>query len=72
MIQSKQTSQIYYSHLVVDGKLRGITEVTLKTVHESKEIRGKLGGENHHYEQCNAIPHELGRKYFVHPFMARQ
>ena len=29
--------------------------------------RLKLGGENHHYEQCYAIPHELDRKYFIHP-----
>ena len=67
MIQSKQTCQIHYSHLAVDSKLREITEVTLKTLHENKEIREKLGGENHHYEQCYAIPHELNRKYFVHP-----
>ena len=67
MNQSKQTCQIHYSHLAVDGKLREITEVTLKTLHENKEIREKLGGENHHYEQCYAIPHELDRKYFVHP-----
>ena len=44
-----------------------ITEVTLKSLHENKEIREKLGGENHHYEQCNAISPELHRKYFVHP-----
>ena len=67
MNQSKQTCQFHYSHLAADGKLRKITEVTLKTLHENKGIREKLGGENHHHEQCCAIPHELDRKYFVHP-----
>ena len=66
MNQNKLTCQIHYNHLAVYGKLREITEVTLKTLHERKEIREKLGGENGHYEECNAIPHELHRKYFVY------
>ena len=37
MNQSKQTCQIHYSHLAGDGKLRKITEYTLKILHENKE-----------------------------------
>ena len=37
MNQSKQTCQIHYSHLAVDGKLRKITEYRLKILHENKE-----------------------------------
>lgn len=67
MNQRKQTCQIHHSYLAVDSKLMEIIEVTLKTFHENKEISEKLGGENHHYEQCYAIPHEGDRKYFLHP-----
>ena len=34
--------------------MRALTEVTLKSLKENREIRQKLGGEN--YQQCAGIP----------------
>ena len=39
MNQSKQTCHIHYSHLAIDSKQRETTDVTLKKLHENKEIR---------------------------------
>ena len=36
MSENKQTCQIHYSHLEVDGTLREITDITLKILHENK------------------------------------
>ncbi|CAB4024495.1 Hypothetical predicted protein, partial [Paramuricea clavata] len=40
---------------------------TFETLLECKKIRESLGGENHHIDQCNKIPENLGEiEYFYH------
>ena len=42
-------------------------ERTFETLLECKKIRESLGGENHHFEQCNKIPENLkGIKFLYH------
>ena len=39
-----------------------MSQASLKTLTESKEIRESLGQENHHEEQCNGIPEALSER----------
>jgi hypothetical protein len=40
---------------------------TFETLLEWKKIRESLGSENHHVDQCNKIPENLGEiEYFYH------
>ena len=44
-----------------------MTEVTLKSLKENREIWQKLGSENYHYQQCTGIPDALNSNYYLHP-----
>ena len=58
---------IHYDSINTKEPLRGLTDVTLKSLKENKEIRQKLGGENYHYQQCAGIPDTLNSNYYLHP-----
>ena len=57
---------IYYDNITIKEPLRSLTEVTLKSLKENREIRQKLGGENYHYQQCPGIPDALNSNYYLH------
>ena len=38
------------------SKLKGLSEINKKQILETKDLRCKLGGDNFHEEQCDAIP----------------
>ena len=58
---------IHYDFITTSDQLIKVNQASLKTLTESKEIRESLGQENHHEEQCNAIPEALGeRSLFYH------
>ena len=56
----------YYDNITIKEPLRSLTEVTLKSLKENREIRQKLGGENYHYQQCPGIPDALNSNYYLH------
>ena len=56
-----------YDFITTSDQLIKVSQASLKTLTESKEIRESLGQENHHEEQCNGIPEALGeRSLFYH------
>ena len=58
---------IHYDFITTSDQLIKVSQASLKTLTESKEIRESLGQENHHEEQCNGIPEALGeRSLFYH------
>ena len=58
---------IHYDFITTSDQLIIVSQASLKTLTESKEIRESLGQENHHEEQCNGIPEALGeRLLFYH------
>lgn len=59
---------VHYDSLDTSGdKLIRPSPNTFETLHECKKIRESLGGENHHIDQCNKIPENLGEiEYFYH------
>ena len=58
---------IHYDNIAIKEPLRSLTEVTLKSLKENREIRQKLGGENYHCQQCAGIPDALNSNYYLHP-----
>lgn len=58
---------IYYDCVYVSGKLRQITNTTLKTFKKNKVARIALGGDNLHQLQSAGIPETLDKNYYVHP-----
>ena len=57
---------IHYDFITTDQLIK-VSQASLKTLTDSKEIRESLGQENHHEEQCNGIPEALGeRSLFYH------
>ena len=53
---------IHYDNITIKEPLRSLTEVTLKSLKENREIRQKLGCENYHYQktlQKKLITHNL-------------
>ena len=58
---------IYYDCVSVSGKLRQITNTTLKTFKKNKVARIALGGDNFHQLQSAGIPETLDKSYYVHP-----
>ena len=57
---------IYYDNITIKELLGSLTEVTLKSLKENREIRQKLGSENYHYQQCTGIPNALNSNYYLH------
>ena len=58
---------IHYDFITTSDQLIKVSQASLKTLTESKEIHESLGQENHHEEQCNGIPESLGeRSFFYH------
>ena len=58
---------IHYNSITTSDQLIKVSQASLKTLSESKEICESLGQENHHEEQCNGIPEALGeRPLFYH------
>ena len=53
--------------IIIKELLKALTEVTLKTLKENREIRQKIGGENYYYQQCAGIPDTLNSNYYLHP-----
>ena len=53
---------IHYDFITTSDQLIKVSQASLKTLTESKEIRESLGQENHHEEQCNGIPEALGER----------
>ena len=60
---------IHYDNITIKKPLRSLTEVTLKSLKENREIRQKLGCENYHYQKTlqkklathNLLCHPLSR-----------
>ena len=53
---------ILYDFITTSDQLIKVSQASLKTLTKSKEIRGSLGQEKHHEEQCNGIPEALGER----------
>ena len=47
---------IHYDFITTPDQLIKVSQASLKTLTESKEIRESLVQENHHEDQCNGIP----------------
>ena len=63
---------IHRDNINIKEPLRYLTEVTLKSLKENREIRQKPGGENYHYQQCAGIPDPLNSNYYLHPECSRK
>ena len=58
---------VHYGSLdTSDEKLIRPSQSTFETLLESKKIRKNLGGENHHIDQCNKIPENLGETEYLY------
>ena len=70
----KCNKTVHYSSYnnTIKEPLRYLTEVTLKSLKENREIRQKPGGEKYHYQQCAGIPDALNSNYYLHPECSRK
>ena len=53
---------IHHDFVTTSDQLIKVSQASLKTLTESKEIRESLGQKNYHEEQRNGIPEALGEK----------
>ena len=53
---------VHYDFLNIKEPLREVTDVSLNSQKENKQIRERL-----HCEQCNGIPDRLDKTYYMHP-----
>ena len=58
---------MHYDCLNIKEPLREVTDVSLNSQKEKKQIRERRGGENLHYEQCNDINDGIDKNYYMHP-----
>lgn len=57
----KRSCVVHYNHLS-SGKLTSLTNETLQRLHQAKDARNELGGDNAHRIQAEAIPDVLDSK----------
>ena len=53
---------IHYDFVTTSDQFVKVSQTSLKTLTEIKEIHESLGQENHQEEQCNGIPEALGER----------
>ena len=47
---------VYYPNQGKYTKLKSISDVNKTKIKKAKEFRENLGGENHHFLQCEGVP----------------
>lgn len=55
-VPKKQVCVVHYNNFSSDATLTSLTDISYATLLKSKDIRTSLGGENHHFQQCQSIP----------------